>query len=572
MNIRPSADFPGAEHQPLAYPGTRPDYSFIYYQDMVYEITAQKDTDVTFVPADAARQVKDMLWFSRIDAFLAERGNAPLSERHAVLAVGSNGCPGRLAEKYAGRPEVALPVFTGRMVNTVVVYSSRFAPYGALPATYMYHPGAVSKLSVVMLTDEQLELMDETEAVGEFYFRIPVPGFFRVNDGLLIGDLFAYMDSRILCYRDRPVRLKTFAGDDNLDWPVMSEPEVLSLAFDQAGLLKGRTVEERHRQWLADEKLRQRLDTGITNLMCSQSLNKQGQIVNKERPSVKFSRVIRTDKRPGSEGTFIVRLTRARSRQLRMKNGQYARVRYGNSSVTACLSIDDELADDETIRMDQTLRTAIGLEPMMQRPDREELVYRPYGAGDLKFPINVQKSEFKGPGLLTRTLKQQYLVCTVHNAMVWDMENPIVRMAEWAMQSLGLEPGDQVCLINENHHLSMRCLPLDTKHQLPLRIMEEDFAAWKYPLPENEDLRLPWITIDRQTRLALDVQPWEPILVGRDTGHLLASEYGHIALAIALGALGGAIVVDFLLFQLISLLVGLTVISLLIWAKIRSRI
>jgi len=140
------------------------------------------------------------------------------------------------------------------------------------------------------------------------------------------------------------------------------------------------------------------------------------------------------------------------------------------------------------------------------------------------------------------------------------------------MQVLGIEPGDKVFLISEKGRKKLRCLPLDPKSKVPSETMEKTFADWKCPLPDDEDLHLPWITLDLQARLDLDVQPWQPIIVGRDPYHALASEYSQVALAVALAAVGGAIVVDFLLGQLVILLTGFSIVSILIWLKIRSRI
>lgn len=268
-----SADqFPGAEHQPLTYPGLRPDFSFVYYQGKAYEITPRGDTYADLWLNDSNSQVT-------LDAFLAGRGNATMSQRHAVLAVGSNGCPGRLAEKYGDQSEVALPVFVGALADTAVVYSRQLAPYGVLPATYLYQPGAVSCLSVTMLTDEQLTRMDETERVGEFYLRIPVPGHFHVDGGPKISNLTAYLNRKILTYQGKPVRLKLFARKGPA-WPVMDEPEVLSLVFDQAGLLLAELIETRHRQLLTDEPLRLQLINFLDTQMSGLAVDEQGQLVD----------------------------------------------------------------------------------------------------------------------------------------------------------------------------------------------------------------------------------------------------------------------------------------------------
>ena len=551
MNVRSANDFPGAERKPLDYPGVRPEYSFIYYQSNIYKIP-----------------------HSKIDDFLVERDNAPLSERKAVLAVGSNGCPGRLAEKYANHPEVAIPVFVGTMVNTAVVYSRQFAPYGVLPATYMYQPGAISNLSVVMLTEEQLTLMNKTEKVGKVYSLEDVPGYFRVNKGPMIGDLKSYLDRKILTFRGKPVRLEKFAGKDNLDWRKMNESDLLSLVFNQAGKLKNKTIEERHQQLLVDETLKAQLDKYINTSMSGMDLDELGQLIEKKRPSVTCSHVLPTSTRPHSKGTYIVRLTQAISRELKAKNKEYLRVRYGNNAVIARLSVDDEIKNNQTICMDQTIRTAIGLAPMMQgvNTDKTELFYRPGKKSDLMYPIDVQRAKFKKPNFLTRMLGQQYLICIAHNAMAADMETQLVRLTEQAMQILGIKPGDRVRLINGERVIKLRCLPLDPKYQLPLKAMDKDFADWKYPIPDEKELRLPWIALDRQARLALDVQPWQPIVVGRDTGQALRSELGEVAYAVALATLGGAIVVKDPVAQAIILAAGFLTISVLICMKIRSRI
>ena len=142
MSVVSAVDYPGAEHEPLAYPGLRPRFPFVYYRDMAYQISSHRDMSSDF----ANLWVDDGSTEVPLDAFLAERQNATMDRRHPVLAVGSNGCPGRLAEKYAGHPDVAVPVLLGTLPNTAVVYSRRLMLYGALPATYLHHPGAVSRL------------------------------------------------------------------------------------------------------------------------------------------------------------------------------------------------------------------------------------------------------------------------------------------------------------------------------------------------------------------------------------------------------------------------------------------
>lgn len=306
-----------------------------------------------------------------------------------------------------------------------------------------------------------------------------------------------------------------------------------------------------------------------------------------EKPSIGCTRVWATKHRPGSEGTYIVRLSPDNVRRLKLKvrNGAYLKVSYGKASVLACLSVDCDLPND-TIRIDQTLRTAICLEKIMQGPGKRELVYSPDGRSDLEYPIVIRRSNFRGPSPLAKLLKQQYLICVVHHALPTDMETPLARLTTLAMEAIGIQPGDKVWLIGDNGRKKIRCLPLDPGIKLPLPSMGKHFTP---PCPETDyqELTLPWITIDLQSRLDLNqtgldsnnVNPWDPIIVGRDLPHALASEFSTVAMGVALSAVGGAVVVPEIIITdvyswlpLSIILTGFVAVSLLVALKIRSRI
>ena len=270
MTILSADEFPGAERQPLAYPGKRPKFSYVYYQDKVYEITPRGNTVDDLWVHDSNGQEK-------LSAFLEARGNASMSQRSAVLAVGSNGCPGRLAEKYGSTSDVALPVLVGTLSEAAVVYSRTLVSYGALPATYIHQPGATSWLSVTLLTNEQLTQMDQTENIGTVYQRISIPGRFQQDGGPDIGNLTAYVDPKILVYHHEPVLLKMFARNGP-DWKSMDEQEVLTLIFDEAGLLKGEPIELRHRQLMRDQSLRTALTEFLDTHMSEFTLDDQARV------------------------------------------------------------------------------------------------------------------------------------------------------------------------------------------------------------------------------------------------------------------------------------------------------
>ena len=268
MSILAASLFPGAEHRPLDYPGIRPEYSYVYYREEVYPLV-RGISDPDLWVEDHAGQVP-------LDQFLTSRGNAGMARRHPVLAVGSNGCPGRLAEKYADDPDVAVPVLVGTLANTAVVYTRHLTHYGALPATYLQEPRAVSRLSVTMLTVGQAATMDKTEAVGQLYTRVQVPDRFQVEGGPELAGLTAYLDRDLLNYQGEPVLLEAFAGHGP-GWPVMDERGVLDLVFNAGGLAMEQSIENRHRT-LASASTRRTLSKIIETHMGGLTATTDGRI------------------------------------------------------------------------------------------------------------------------------------------------------------------------------------------------------------------------------------------------------------------------------------------------------
>ncbi len=287
-------------------------------------------------------------------------------------------------------------------------------------------------------------------------------------------------------------------------------------------------------------------------------------------------RVRPTRTRPGSRGTFIARLSPRNAGTLGAWDGTYLNVTYNQASVLACLSVDHTL-DNDTVSLDQTLRQAICLEKIMQGLGIKELVYDPDEQIALEYPVRIRRSRFTGPSFLARMLKQQYQVCIIHHAMIQDMETPIARMTPRSMEVIGIQPGDKVKLIGEKGSKSIRCLSLDTDSELPLKTMYNYFTP-PCPVDTYQALTLPWITLDLQTRLDLKIKPWQPIIAARDPLHVLAWELGGLAAAVALSALGGAVVLPkevstqypWLPGGIIA--TGFFVVLLFILIKIRSRI
>ncbi|UUX51972.1 hypothetical protein NUH88_09760 [Nisaea acidiphila] len=97
------------------------------------------------------------------------RGEVDLSERHPVIAVGSNRAPEQLRRKFGIGPGCEIPVTWAWMHGYDVVYCAHLAGYGSVPATLHSSPGTEVRVAVTWLTESQLARMHETENVGESY-------------------------------------------------------------------------------------------------------------------------------------------------------------------------------------------------------------------------------------------------------------------------------------------------------------------------------------------------------------------------------------------------------------------
>ena len=123
--------FPAPRRDPLAYPGLRPAASYRL----------------------------------RGEAVLPWPDDLPLdlSDRVAVLAYGSNLCPGQLHHKFAPHdPTPAVPVRLGRLHGAAIVYNL-ISRRGYLFADLMPSPAESPVVGVTFLTPRQLAVMDATE-------------------------------------------------------------------------------------------------------------------------------------------------------------------------------------------------------------------------------------------------------------------------------------------------------------------------------------------------------------------------------------------------------------------------
>lgn len=187
-------------------------------------------------------------------------GDADLRyERHAVLALGSNASTAQLRRKFARhlQPGAVILVEPAILIDHDVVYSAHFAAYGAMPATLWPSPGIRIRVAVTYLDDDQLAVMDRSEALGLNYRRKPLdPGLLRLAGGQRPVRLDGYLSlwgayapiGAPVALAALPARGRAFA--------TATEKEILAMARNR--LMPGAALSEFVRRLVVDRAWRAR--------------------------------------------------------------------------------------------------------------------------------------------------------------------------------------------------------------------------------------------------------------------------------------------------------------------------
>lgn len=86
-----------------------------------------------------------------------------------VVSFGSNASPEQLRRKFLGRSADRIVSVRCQISGAVPVFSAHFAKYGAVPSCLGDCPGATSNLFVNLLPVPELEIMNESEGIGDRY-------------------------------------------------------------------------------------------------------------------------------------------------------------------------------------------------------------------------------------------------------------------------------------------------------------------------------------------------------------------------------------------------------------------
>lgn len=151
---------------PETYPGSRPRYSFFFTTAGIFPCSLQT-----------------------LGRLLTDRKLTPIESRFAILAYGSNACPGRLLEKQM----TEVPVIYGRITGAQAVYAKRTTTRKYVPATLARKTGSRATW-ITLLTAEQLQTMDASEGRSDAYVLAEVRNVEFSTEGRTVAPLYAYVD------------------------------------------------------------------------------------------------------------------------------------------------------------------------------------------------------------------------------------------------------------------------------------------------------------------------------------------------------------------------------------------
>lgn len=356
---------PSPAVDPLSYPGRIPQTSVLLLPGRrALPIEERPDRRlgqswVDDVPADEGDRT-----CTSLNYLLLSENAAPMDQRFAVLAIGSNAAPTQLAHKFSRRGVSAvIPIMQAQVSGLKVVPSAHLNRNGYVPAAPAAAPAATSRnVFVTFLDDEQLTLLDTTEPNYDRVTldmtchavrmanreHLPCCFVYQSRHGVLAdprvtGGYGAMPDQQVLLtnlLRELPElrrrRFKTVAAllaglrEQSLD------PEAITRAMHEH-----LDVREAGLRVLAEDATRYGDGSGFSDL------GGAGLVVVRSRTAT-----------PGESSCSVSPVV---ARKQRLGVHVVVEERHHGMRAVARLVIDEQL-DDTTIRLDQTLRNALGVE------------------------------------------------------------------------------------------------------------------------------------------------------------------------------------------------------------------
>jgi hypothetical protein len=205
---------------PLSYPGMRPDHPAVL-------LAGRALLRVHPSEAPLGSWATGPGLGRPLDDVLAQAGAAPVSQRSAVLALGTGAAPGWLAEMLRnGGRRAAVPMVAAQARGIVAGVSAHVGTGGYLPVTPVAGDGAVVSGWVILPDTDELRMLDEAEPE---YQRVLLPPRIQVmlTGGRVIQDCWAY-ESRHGYLTDRSGRPRELTDQPALIASLLEDVPALS--------------------------------------------------------------------------------------------------------------------------------------------------------------------------------------------------------------------------------------------------------------------------------------------------------------------------------------------------------
>lgn len=235
----------------------------------------------------------------------------------------------------------------------------------------------------------------------------------------------------------------------------------------------------------------------------------------------------------------------------------YVQIRNDNWKVLALLDYDKYL-DPNTIRVDQKLRNAIGVE-------KEDKVY---------LNLKPEHKLTKFSRIIKKRFGVQYNIARVYRSTHNDMEINICRISQEFMKSIGVNDGDVIKVESPYSTIQIRAFELSEKIEGIVRKrikndklkMENPNCAslLKIEQGDEDNLDLAKILIDNDARNKLRVEICDPVRISRSIKNDIVKKLHFLSAPLIFAVVGGVLSIETLVWVEKIIILGVSVILVLI--------
>lgn len=223
---------PAPIQKPIAYPGKRPQISFVFEKEFItpIQIKGGKKIEESLIQKNEDRK-------TTLEKYLEQSETNNLKDRYMVIGYGSNVNPAQLQIKFKNI-EGIIPVLKGQLKDYDVAFAAFSSPYGAIPATIEQSKGTTVEVWANFLDEKQMELMDKTEGRENNYWLVKIDTEIILENGERFSPVYSYLaTSGVLSYKENPLRFIGINAEGK-KFKDMNEIEVLKILYEKLTVIR----------------------------------------------------------------------------------------------------------------------------------------------------------------------------------------------------------------------------------------------------------------------------------------------------------------------------------------------